>query len=69
MNPTTTPRPPFLKYIDTLRTHTFTTRELIFGAALVLCLTPIVSPPLALLLGLLMAQFVGHPFLDRKSVV
>lgn len=63
MNPTTTPRTPFLKHIDTLRSHTFTTRELIFGTALVLCLTPIMSSPLALLLGLLMAQFVGHPFL------
>jgi len=40
-----------------------TTREVIFVLALSLCLTPLVSPPLALLLGLLVAQFSGHPFL------
>ncbi|RYF66701.1 MAG: putative sulfate exporter family transporter [Cytophagaceae bacterium] len=43
--------------------HSFKTRELIFGAALILCLMPFMSPPVALLLGLLMAQLVGHPFL------
>lgn len=40
-----------------------TTRELVFGAALIACLTPWVSPPVALLLGLVIALFVGHPFL------
>ena len=29
----------------------------------VLCLTPLIGPPLALLLGLIMAQTIGHPFL------
>lgn len=41
----------------------FSTREYIFFAALILCLTPLVSPPIALLMGFAMVQFVGHPFL------
>ncbi|HTI08456.1 MAG TPA: putative sulfate exporter family transporter [Puia sp.] len=40
-----------------------TARELIFGAAFVACLTPWVSPPAALLMGLIIALFVGHPYL------
>jgi uncharacterized integral membrane protein (TIGR00698 family) len=40
-----------------------TTRELIFLLALVFCISPVISPPLALLLGLIIAQFVGHPYL------
>ena len=40
-----------------------TTREIIFVIALIFCLTPFVSPPVALLIGFAMAQFVGHPFL------
>lgn len=40
-----------------------TTREVIFVLALAVCLTPWISPPVALLLGLCIAQFIGHPFL------
>ena len=40
-----------------------TTREVIFLFALVLCLTPFITPPIALLMGLFIAQFVGHPYL------
>lgn len=40
-----------------------TTRELIFLLVLVFCLSPFISPPLALLMGLLIAQFIGHPYL------
>ena len=43
--------------------HRFTTRQLVFIGAVILCLTPIMSPPLALLLGLIIAQFIGHPYL------
>ena len=43
--------------------RTITTREMIFGVALIACLTPWVSPPAALLLGLIIALFIGHPFL------
>ncbi len=38
-------------------------QKLIFIIALILCLTPLVSPPIALLIGIAIAQFVGHPFL------
>ncbi|MFL5746695.1 MAG: putative sulfate exporter family transporter, partial [Niastella sp.] len=40
-----------------------TTRELIFLLALVFCVSPLISPPEALLLGLVIAQFIGHPYL------
>ena len=39
-------------------------RQVIFAAAVILCLTPLVSPPIALLLGLGIALFIGHPFLQ-----
>ncbi|AKD04071.1 putative sulfate exporter family transporter [Pontibacter korlensis] len=39
------------------------TRQFIFLLLLLLCLTPLVGPPLALLLGFVMAQTIGHPFL------
>lgn len=44
-----------------------TTRQLIFIIFLFLCLTPWITPPLALLLGLIIAQFVGHPFLHLNQ--
>ncbi|MGE8293377.1 MAG: putative sulfate exporter family transporter, partial [Sphingobacterium sp.] len=40
-----------------------TIREIIFILLLLLCLTPVVSAPLALLLGIIVAQWIGHPFL------
>jgi uncharacterized integral membrane protein (TIGR00698 family) len=40
-----------------------TTREIIFVIALIFCLTSLVSPPVALLIGFAIAQFIGHPFL------
>lgn len=40
-----------------------TTREVIFILALALCMTPWVSAPVALMGGLIIAQFIGHPFL------
>jgi uncharacterized integral membrane protein (TIGR00698 family) len=48
---------------------TITTRELIFLLALVFCISPVISPPLALLLGLIIAQFVGHPYLHLNHKV
>jgi uncharacterized integral membrane protein (TIGR00698 family) len=44
-----------------------TTRQLIFIIFVVLCLTPWISPPMALLLGLIVAQFIGHPFLHLNQ--
>ena len=40
-----------------------TTREILFVAALSLCLGPWISPPLALLLGLVTTLCIGHPFI------
>ena len=40
-----------------------TTREVIFLLAVVFCLSPLISPPIALLMGLIIAQFIGHPYL------
>lgn len=40
-----------------------TLREIIFLSAFILCLSPLISPPVALLLGILIAQFVGHPYI------
>ncbi len=39
------------------------TRKLLFAISVVLCLTPFVSPAIALLLGLLIAQLTGNPYL------
>jgi len=41
--------------------HT-TIRQVIFAVIVLACLTPLISPPLALILGLFIAIFVGHPF-------
>ncbi|SDL03429.1 conserved hypothetical integral membrane protein [Catalinimonas alkaloidigena] len=40
-----------------------TYREIIFVLALAVCLLPEITPPLALVLGLIVAQLIGHPFL------
>jgi uncharacterized integral membrane protein (TIGR00698 family) len=47
--------------IKSLDKHT-TVRQVIFTVIVLACLTPLVSPPLALVLGLFVALFVGHPF-------
>ncbi len=49
----------FKKFLD----RSITTREVIFLLAVVFCLSPLISPPLALLMGLIIAQFIGHPYL------
>jgi uncharacterized integral membrane protein (TIGR00698 family) len=43
--------------------RSITTREVIFLLAFVFCLSPLISPPIALLMGLVIAQFIGHPYL------
>jgi len=40
-----------------------TVQQVIFVLLLILCLFPVISPPIALLLGLFVANFSGHPFL------
>lgn len=46
-----------------------TVRTVLFVVAIIICTTPLSSPPIALLLGLVFAQFIGHPFvhLNTKS--
>ncbi len=39
-------------------------QKIIFGILIVLCLTGFISPPIALLLGLVVANLSGHPFLE-----
>ena len=39
------------------------TSKIIFILGATLCLTPFVSPAIALLMGLIVAQFTGHPYL------
>jgi uncharacterized integral membrane protein (TIGR00698 family) len=45
-------------------------RKIIYTLALILCLFPIMSPPTALLLGLILAQLVENPFshLNHKAI-
>lgn len=47
----------------------FTVKEAIFLSVLVVCLMPFISPPMALVLGLIIAQ-IGHPYLhlNHKAV-
>jgi len=39
-----------------------TFRKITFIILLLICLTPWISPPIALLLGIFVAQLIGHPF-------
>jgi uncharacterized integral membrane protein (TIGR00698 family) len=43
--------------------------EVIFFFALLICVTPLISPPIALLMGLLLANVIRHPFLHRNHKV
>jgi len=47
------------RYLLSLSTNT---RKIIFIGALVICLFPVMSRPLALLLGLIIAQLMGNPY-------
>lgn len=38
-------------------------RKVIFAIGIIFCLSPFASPAIALLLGLIVAQFTGHPYL------
>lgn len=42
-------------------------QQIIFIALLIVCATPLISPPMALLLGILVAQFIGHPYLHLNG--
>ncbi|MCX3264190.1 YeiH family protein [Pedobacter agri] len=58
-NPKTSKPNIFNRFLD----RSITTREVIFLLATVFCLSPLISPPIALLMGLVIAQFIGHPYL------
>ena len=60
----------FWRHLHTPRVafgHRFTLRQVVFGLFLVFCLTPWASPPVALTLGLVLAQTVGNPFPTQTS--
>ena len=42
-------------------------RKIIFILAVCLCLSPLIDPPLALLLGIIIAQTITHPFSSYNS--
>lgn len=44
-------------------------RKAVFIICVILCLTPWVSPPVALLMGLLIAQLTGHPYQQHNKKV
>lgn len=46
-----------------------TLRQVVFGLLLLGCLTPWVSPPIALALGLVLAQTLGNPFAARTKAL
>ncbi|HEY4108249.1 YeiH family protein [Puia sp.] len=51
--------------MDTIKVrdrHAFI-RQVVFAVGVLFCLTPLVTAPMALVLGLVIALFVGHPFL------
>ena len=55
----------FLRHFHTPRVvlgQDLTLRQVVFALFLVFCLTPWASPPIALALGLVLAQTVGNPF-------
>lgn len=59
----------FRNKIKTAKIQRITWQKLFFGTILIMCLTPIVSPPVALGAGILAAQFIGNPFtfLNHKA--
>lgn len=44
-------------------------KKIVFGVVVILCLSALVSPPIALLLGIIFAWFIGHPYkkLNHKA--
>ena len=47
----------------------FTLRQVVFGLIVIYCLTPWASPPIALALGLALAQTLGNPFSSQTKPV
>jgi uncharacterized integral membrane protein (TIGR00698 family) len=51
------------KKLNTFLNKHLTTRQILFIAALSICLTTWISPGAALLIGVVVAQLIGHPFI------
>ncbi|WP_083320804.1 YeiH family protein [Hymenobacter glacialis] len=49
--------------------YSFALREVVFGLIVLFCFTPWASPPVALALGLLLAQTLGNPFSTQAKKV
>lgn len=49
--------------------RSITFREVVFIILLLLCLSSVVSAPLALLLGIITAQWIGHPYLHLNHKI
>ena len=58
---------PSKNHFDRLLNKSISAREIIFFALVLLCLSPYMSPPIALLLGIGVAQFIGHPYLHLNN--
>lgn len=43
------------------------TRKILFSLVVILCMSSFISPPVALLLGIIMAQLTGHPYIHLNS--
>ena len=52
---------------ETFLTLESTPKKIIFFLGVILCITPYISPAIALLLGVLIAQFIGHPYAKVNS--
>jgi uncharacterized integral membrane protein (TIGR00698 family) len=57
------------KKYQSLLNKKLSVREIIFVISILFCLTPFVSPPIALLLGFIIAQFSGHPYIHLNHKV
>ncbi|HYK76788.1 MAG TPA: putative sulfate exporter family transporter, partial [Daejeonella sp.] len=56
-----------LKYPRRILDRNITIRQLIFILLVGVCLTPWISAPTALFMGLMVARFIGHPFLHLNQ--
>jgi uncharacterized integral membrane protein (TIGR00698 family) len=50
--------------LNNLKTDHTVIRKVVFIAGVALCLTPFMSPAIALLTGLIIAQLIGHPYIE-----
>ena len=50
--------------IQACLTYSFTVREIVFITAAICCMTSLITPPIALLMGIVFAQIIGHPYLQ-----